>query len=58
MNNLSKIVGRKKWGFSEGSATSTSRESKSNSRSACKKIDTKKPNLASEIKVIGGLGRV
>ena len=36
VKNSSKIEGRKKQGFNEGSATTTSREAISNSRSACK----------------------
>ena len=34
VKNSSKTAGRKKWGFTEGSATTTCREARSNSRSA------------------------
>ena len=55
VKNLPKTAGRKKWGFTEGLATTTSREAKSTSRSAHKKNMTqKKSDLASEIKGIVG----
>ena len=43
--NSSKIAGRKNRGFTEGSATTTFREARSNSRSARKKNTTKKTYL-------------
>ena len=39
---MSKTAGSKKWGFNEGSATTTSREDKLNSRRARKKKMTQK----------------
>ena len=42
MKKSSKTAGRKKRGFTEGSATTTSREARSNSRSASKENMTHK----------------
>ena len=51
MKNLSKTAGRKKRGFTEGSATTTSREAGSNSISACKKKLTQtNPTLLHKLK--------
>ena len=51
VNNSSKTAGRKNRGFIEGSATTTSREARSNLRSARRKnVIQKKSDFASEIK--------
>ena len=51
VKNSSKTEGRKKRGFTEGSSTTTSREARSNSRSARKKNMTRKnPTLLQKLK--------
>ena len=51
MKKSSETAGRKKWGFTEGSATTTSTEDRSNSRSARKKnMAQNNPTLIQKLK--------
>ena len=51
MNTSSNIARRKKWGFTKGLETTTSREARLNLRSACKKkLKQKKSTLLQKLK--------